>query len=1073
MTQQRSTALATILFTDLVSSTELLQRAGDEDAQRMFKAHHKLLRDAVAAAGGQEVKWLGDGLMVAFPSAADGVRCAVAMQRASRRAVSGGERLAIRVGLHAGEALIDEADYFGTTVVIARRLCDSALAGQILCSALVSGLLTGRHAFAFRDAGPLALKGIAAPVHAAEVLYERDDPAAFLAQTPFVGRAAEVAQLTQKLREADTGRGGMVMLVGEPGIGKTRTCDEFAELARASGARVLRGRCFEGEWSPPYAPFAEAIEAYARDADADELRADLGYGAPPIARMAPSLRERLRDIEEPAALQPDEERFRLLDAVSQFLIAVSRRAPVVLVLDYLHWADRGTIGMMRHVARFAPQQRILVLGAYRDVELDRQHPLADALAALRREVEYERIVLKGLVQEEVGTLLATIAEQEVNAALVAAISDETDGNPFFIREVLIHLVQEGKLYREEGQWRSKAQSIADLGIPEGVRQVITRRLSRLSGEANRLMTAASAFNGGFRFQTIAGVADLDESATLDAIDEALDAQLLRPEGRADHYDFTHALIRHTLYGEMNPSRQVRLHRKIADLMSQRVATYTPERQASHAAELAYQFHRSAAIAGAERGVRYALEAADYAEASGAWDESVTFLRMALDLMPEGDARRPRVMGRLGTALTWALQFDDALTISLKAAELIATAEGDHRGAEYLADAEWAMDQAGSLRRAWELASAGIRYLGEHRDLVWLRLISHELERRAAEDPEADILGGSPTERREVARVLASLPEEQRQTLAGLALPTLYATRSEALRVSPSHPWYLFAQLRAGEYGRSVALATEQAAASERGGRIAVAIGELARAGQCHVALGELNAARAVIARAEALRVRLPGLSGHVLWLITARDLLQLAVNDHWEGALPVLEPLLDRSTIEYNWALPAIRLVAARIYAFLGRTDEALRWLNTVRPPTSVEFVASDATGDAALTLWVLNRTDSIEAIERITRSGLASDLRSPMADWRLSLARLCALQHRYAEAINWFAKARIVLEEQGARPLRAIVDYDEALMYARRGADGDGARARPLLDAALAQMREIGMTGWVRRAEELRSTLP
>ena len=415
MTQpQRSTALTTILFTDLVASTELLQRAGDEDAQRIFKAHHKLLRDAVAAAGGHEVKWLGDGLMVAFPSAADAVRCAIGMQHASRRPAPGGERLEIRVGLHAGEALIDESDYFGTTVVIARRLCDSAGAGEVRCSALVSALLAGRQSFAFRDLGPLELKGITAPVPAAEVLYEREDPAAFLASTPFVGRTAEVAKLTQKLRDADGGRGGLVMLVGEPGIGKTRTSQEFADAAVALGARVLQGRCFEGDWSPPYGAFADAIETYARETEPDELRADFGYGAPPIARLVPALRERLPEVEEPAPLQPDEERFRLMDAVSQFLIATSKRAPVVLMLDDLHWADRGTIAMMRHVARFAPQHRMLILGNYRDVELDRQHPLSDALAALRREVEYERIVLKGLAPDEVGTLLATIAEQEVN-----------------------------------------------------------------------------------------------------------------------------------------------------------------------------------------------------------------------------------------------------------------------------------------------------------------------------------------------------------------------------------------------------------------------------------------------------------------------------------------------------------------------------------------------------------------------------------------------------------------------------------------------------------------------------------
>ncbi len=681
----------TVLFTDLVNSTELMQRAGDEAAQRIFKAHYQVLREAVAANGGAEVKSLGDGLMVAFNAAADAVRCAINMQQSSRRAVAG-EHLAIRVGLNVGDAFRDEGDLFGTPVVVARRLCDTAAAGQIRACAAVAHVLAGRQAFSFRDLGPLELKGITEPVQACEVVFERDEPNAILSRTPFVGRSSEVARLHQGFEDAKAGRGGLVMLVGEPGIGKTRTFDEFGEWVEASGGRVLRGRCFEGDWAPPYGPFAEAIERNSRDGDPDELRQDLGSGAGAIARLVPALRERLGDIPEPETLKPDEERFRLLEAVAQLLHCASLRAPLVLFLDDLHWADQGTITLLRHVARGATTQRLLVLGAYRDVELDRQHPLADALSAIRREVEYERILLKGLDQEDVRALLSTLAEQDVNAALVHAISDETDGNPFFIREVLAHLVEDGKLYREDVQWKSSATSIADLGIPEGVRQVITRRLSRLSGDANKIMTASSAFNGGFNFLTLSLVTGLDERTTLDAVDEALDAQLLRPTGQFDHYDFTHALIRHTLYSEMNPSRQVRLHRQIAEAYEQRNQDQASRER--HAAEIAYQFHRSAAITGSERGVEYAFIAADRAEAAYAHDDAVHFLRIGLDLLPEDDPQRPRLLARFATALAWALRFDEAVSSAINAAESIAASEGSEAAAEFIVQAGFALFAAG-------------------------------------------------------------------------------------------------------------------------------------------------------------------------------------------------------------------------------------------------------------------------------------------------------------------------------------------------------------------------------------------
>src|SRR5262245_11661529 len=314
-------APVTLLFTDLVNSTELLERVGDERAQRLLQAHHRLLKDTVAAHGGQEVKLLGDGLMTAFASAADAVRAAVTIQQAARRRAAG-ERLALRVGLHFGEAPREETDYFGTPVLIARRLCEQAQAGQILSSGIVVGLLAGRQAFRFTEVGVLALKGLAAPVTAYEVPYQQDDPTALLTQTPFVGRTAELAHLGQRLRDAHAGRGAVVLLEGEAGIGKTRTLEELAETARAERATVLWGRCYEGEAARPYGPFAEALSEYVRRAAAESLRADLGLGASALTRVVSELRERLPDLPEPVALQPEEERVRLLDAVVQFLLAL-------------------------------------------------------------------------------------------------------------------------------------------------------------------------------------------------------------------------------------------------------------------------------------------------------------------------------------------------------------------------------------------------------------------------------------------------------------------------------------------------------------------------------------------------------------------------------------------------------------------------------------------------------------------------------------------------------------------------------------------------------------------------------
>ena len=672
----------TILFTDLVGSTELVSRAGDEEAQRILRAHHGLLADAVAAHGGHEVKWLGDGLMVAFRSAADAVRCAIEMQQASHRPVQG-HHLAIRVELNAGEALRDAADYFGTSVIVARRLCDRAEGGQILCTETVAGLLTGHSEFGFSALGKLALKGVSEPVATLQVRYEAPVGPALPPTVPFVGREGEMRQLSRRLADATAGRGGLVLVAGEPGIGKTRLAEQLAERAKGQGALVFGGGCFEGDWAPPYAPFVEAIDAHIATSEADELRVDLGPGAGPLAHLVPRVRDALPDLSEPVPLRPDEERFRLLDAVAQFLIACSRRAPVLLCLDDLHWADKGTVAMLRHVARFAPRHRILVLGTYRDTDLHRTHPLAEALGTLRRETEYERIRLKGLDIPAVGDLLAAFAEHDLPESVATVWAEETDGNPFFIRELVRHLIEEGQVSRgSDGRWTTTAP-LRKLGIPEGVRDVIGRRLSRLSKETNQLLSAASAFEGPFRFDVVTAVAELGESEGLAAVDAALAAQVFEPAGAPDTYAFAHALIRHTLYAELSTSRQVRLHRRVAETLA---AAYEDRPSPGQAGEIASQYHRSAGLAPVTRGVEFALAAAVHAESTGGQDEAARFLGMALDLLPAGDPRRPRLLSRLGAALIWALSFDEGLELAAQAGEAIADAEGPEAAADYLAAA---------------------------------------------------------------------------------------------------------------------------------------------------------------------------------------------------------------------------------------------------------------------------------------------------------------------------------------------------------------------------------------------------
>jgi class 3 adenylate cyclase/tetratricopeptide (TPR) repeat protein len=1046
----------TLLFTDLVDSTALLQRVGDERAHRILRAHRQLLRAALAGHGGREVKWLGDGLLTTFASVADAVRCAVSMQQAARGRTAG-ERLGLRVGLHVGEVLADEDDYVGTSVVLARRLCDRAGAGQILCSGVVVELLRGRHAFRFAGVGALELKGFPEPMPVYEVGYEADDPAALLRQTPFAGRTAELRRLAQRLDQARAGRGGVVLLMGEPGIGKTRTLEEFAEQARAQGALVLWGRCYEGDAGRPYGPFAEAFAEHARTVASEPLRADLGLGAAPLTRLVPGLRERLPDLPEPVALEPYEERIRLLDAVAQFLLALGARSPTVLVLDDLHWADQSTVALLRHVARFAPRGRLLVAGAYRDVEIDRAHPLADALGTLPRETSYEQVALTGLEAGAVRALVDSVTDRPMPAAWVDTLARETSGNPFFIREVLLHLVQQGS-WPEPVRGENPAPALA---VPETVRQVIDRRLERLSESARRLLGVAAAFTAGVRFEVARCAARLDEGVALHALDEALGAQLLTTKAGGDTYDFSHALVRHTLYEALSPARQVRLHRQIAEAME----AVWGERAAEHAAEIARHYLLSATLPGAERGVPHCLAAAEQAERSAAFADAAAQLRATLELLPATAPEHFQVQARLGLALVWALRFDDAVAVANDAATRIADLENPSAAADYLARVVTALDETGASSHAATLARRGLEYVGERRDPTWALLKAVDIIERETKDRSGPGIPLDTPERREVAAIFehAQVPALQ---VAWFFLQ--FSSRAELESRGLDAARYF----ATGQYRRSIRKLREEVPEIARAGKIGREAWAWATTARLHVALGEFDQALAARRTGVSLADRLPLASAYPDHFVAGEHEWRMAMDEGWDAPMEAVGGTTSQRPVQ-AWFRAAFQASIACAHARMGRAERAMRRLSSVLP--AIERAPAWASNyvrlvcHAAETLWLTERTDWVDLIERNLREKVIEpDFHYVMEDGRLALARLCALQHRFEEAIEWFAKARTVLDAQGARPLRAIVDYDEALMYARRAAPGDAARGQSLAEVALRQFRALGMPGWIRRAETL-----
>ncbi len=260
---------------------------------------------------------------------------------------------------------------------------------------------------------------------------------ATLAGGAFVGRQREMDTLTAALEDARSDRGRLVMLVGEPGIGKTRTAQELAAYAETQGVRVLWGRCHEYQGAPPYWPWIQAIRAYARERDPEQLLAEMGSGAAYISQIAPDIQQQQPQVSPPATTEdPEQARFRLFDSVASFFKNASRQQTLVIVLDNLHWADKSSLLLLEFVAQELGESPLLVVGTYRDVDLSRQHPLFETLGELAREGRFQRVLLRGLSQEDVGQFIESATGIRPASGLVRAVYAQTEGNPFFIIEVV-------------------------------------------------------------------------------------------------------------------------------------------------------------------------------------------------------------------------------------------------------------------------------------------------------------------------------------------------------------------------------------------------------------------------------------------------------------------------------------------------------------------------------------------------------------------------------------------------------------------------------------------------------------
>jgi integrase len=872
--------------------------------------------------------------------------------------------------------------------------------------------------------------------------------------------------------------------VGEPGIGKSRLADELITRARGRRAHVLIGRCWEAGGAPAYWPWVQALRAYVEQSKPEALRTELGGGAAELAQIVPELREHFPDLPQPT-LEVEGARFRLFDAFARFLRNAAAVRPLVLLVDDLHAADEPSLLLLRFLAGELGGSRILVVGTYRDVDPTVRDPLDSTLAELAREQATRRIGLGGLSREDISRYVELAAGATPPAALTAAIHEETEGNPLFVAEVVRLLAAEGRLSDVD------TRALWTLGIPQGVREVIGRRLRRLSEECVRALTLASVLGREFALGALQRVSELRADELLELLDEAVAARLLTAvPGARGRLRFGHALIRETLYEGLTTPRRVQLHRQVGNALE---ALYAQDPE-PHLAELAHHFFEAAPGGDADKALEYARRAGDRALEQLAYEEAARLYELALqaqELRPPVDLpARCELLLASGNALARAGNTPEAKETFLAAADLARASTSP----EQLARAAlgygggWPWLRAGPDDRIVPLLEEALEALRDGESVLRVRLLGR-LAGALRDQPSLEPRSSLSRQAVEIARRLGD-QETLAYALAVFATATwgpeieeLSAIADEVSRLAqetgdPERAlqgcW--LRHIAAMTLGDPTELATIRdeyhAVADELKQPSQQWYGTVMRS-QGALLRGEFSQAEQLAEEALRFGERVQswdaGFSFRIVMFILRRQ----------QGRMAEMEPLIRRSVAEYT-GYQSFRCLVALLECELGHEDAARRALDEL---ATADFGALPRDGEWLFCLSILaevaahladrDRSETLYALllpyERL--NALAAG-EGPAGSVARYLGILSATLERWEDSVRHFDDACAMNKRMGARPWLAHTQEDYGRTLLKRNGRGDREHARRLLATALDTYRELGMHNAATKASELAQQL-
>lgn len=906
-------------------------------------------------------------------------------------------------------------------------------------------------------------------------------------EPPFVGRSHDLTQLRASLDKAGEGRGRVVGLAGEPGIGKTRTAQAFAEEATHLGFNVLWGRCHEEPGAPPYWPWVQALREYVGACAPETLRSTFGPVASELAEVLPQLAEVLPFA--PCTPLPEDgaqARFRFFDAVLTSWKRAAAQQPLLLVLDNMHWADTPSLRLLEFLTPEIGACRILVLITYRDIALSRRHPLSNTLSELAKQPGFLRVRLRGFNAAETAQFMKVITGAPPADDLLAVIHGQTEGNPLFVREMTRFLLDEGLLDAQAAGFHLRNPARPLHRIPEGIREAIGARLNRLSAACNRVLAHAAVIGRSFHYTVLRSVVEnMDEETLRTAFDEAISAAVVERLAGRDTYQFSHALIREALYEELTTGQRMRIHLRVADAieMSSAVMDW---------AALAH--HRCAALPAGD--VKKARDSAQRAGAQAdrlcAYEEAARYYRLARQaLETEGHAQGDAYLLLLieeGETLNRSANWREAREIFGEAAALAKALRLPHelaRAARGFEEATWRPGLSGEA--AANLLREALDALGEAESLAKAEVLS-ALTRALIFTGDVDEAMRISEHAIAMARRLgepAALANALRAGLGARWLPEhldrRMATAAEAMelaraagdrqRVLEAASWRLFDLMELGNLQARAAVF--EAYAREADELRQPFYQYIAISSRSMLALfeGHLSTAEEWAQRALAFGARMPGLDAAGIYGV------QMFSIRREQGRLKELQPLVAhfvRTTPQAARWRPGLALV----FSELGLREEA-----------RAEFESLAGSGFAAVPrdgLWASSIAYLAEVCAFLEDGERAGELYAYLAPYEgrnvvagpniacagavtRHLGLLAMVMERWTDAERHFQAALEMNARQGARPWLAHTQFQFGAMLLLQGRSADRERALDLIEAAAASALEMGMQALVERSEALR----